>query len=43
MTGGVTLFGLVGLVVGPLLAAALITLIDVFDKHLNSDVTTADI
>jgi predicted PurR-regulated permease PerM len=43
MTGGVTLFGLVGLVVGPLLAAALQTLLDVFDKHLNSDVTPAEL
>jgi predicted PurR-regulated permease PerM len=42
MTGGMALFGLVGLVVGPLLAAAFLTLLDVFEQKLNGHEIEAD-
>jgi predicted PurR-regulated permease PerM len=42
MTGGVTVFGLLGLVVGPLLAAAFLSLLDVFEQKLHRGEVQAD-
>jgi predicted PurR-regulated permease PerM len=36
MTGGIALFGLVGIIVGPLIAAAFVTILEVFEFEISS-------